>query len=294
MAEDNVSTRLRQAIVLNDLPLVQRLLKGNPCYLHNPDYADKSNSSLHLAARHGLFEVAEYLVSLGHDSTSPVEDDIYSNAGNNQGVSINTDGQTALHLAAANLHTPVVELLCSNFPSTIDRPDNEGCTPLQLAAKAQSKPITLAITQYPRSNIKAADDTSTIEHLLACGADVTTRDKNGNTCLHHACAWGNLKAVLAFVRAGVDPLQTNHAGWRPEAYSLTVQAEVYFRNLAANSEKHKAEEKRVAEERRAQAGAGVRLVSGDDDSDDDATDSTDSRQGRSRAGSAMTTDSGSV
>jgi hypothetical protein len=45
---------LRRAIVLNDLTLVRRIVHNNPEHLRNPDYDDKSNSSLHLAARHGF------------------------------------------------------------------------------------------------------------------------------------------------------------------------------------------------------------------------------------------------
>jgi ankyrin repeat protein len=302
MAGSTVSLRLRQAIVMNDLPLVQRLLQSHPSYLHNPDFENKSNTSLHLAAQYGLADIVKYLIELGHDSTAPVEDDIYSNAGNNQGVSVNTDGQTPLHLAATKLHTEIVEILCASFPTTVNRADNEGCTPLQVAAKAQSTPITPSTAQFPKPTVKAELDSLTIEYLLAYGADVRTRDNKGNTCLHHACAWGNLKAVLALMEAGVDPLQTNHAGWRPEAYSLTVQAEVYFRNLAANSEKKKAEEIKQFEARRAQGaggggGGGVRLVSAEDDSDDIQSDSTGSYAGRSRSDStrsAATTESGGL
>lgn len=53
-----VDLSLRQAILLNDVALVRRILRRNPSYLHNPDYADKSNTSLHLAAQHGLAEIA--------------------------------------------------------------------------------------------------------------------------------------------------------------------------------------------------------------------------------------------
>jgi uncharacterized protein len=53
-----VDLSLRQAIVLNDVALVERILKNNPAYLHNPDFSDKSNTSLHLAAQHGLEEIA--------------------------------------------------------------------------------------------------------------------------------------------------------------------------------------------------------------------------------------------
>ena len=52
------SLRLRKAIAANDTPLVERLLQANPHLLHNPDFDDKSNTSLHLAAREGFTDIA--------------------------------------------------------------------------------------------------------------------------------------------------------------------------------------------------------------------------------------------
>lgn len=53
-----MSARLRQAIADKDLVLVKRILKNNPSYLQNPDFSDKSNTSLHLAAQLGCLDIA--------------------------------------------------------------------------------------------------------------------------------------------------------------------------------------------------------------------------------------------
>lgn len=58
------STRLRQAIISNDIPLVERLLRTNPHLLHNPDFENKSNTSLHLAAQAGHHELVVSLLIL--------------------------------------------------------------------------------------------------------------------------------------------------------------------------------------------------------------------------------------
>lgn len=55
---------MRRAVAENDLVLFKRILKNNPSYLQNPDFADKSNTSLHLAAQHGCLETAVKLVNL--------------------------------------------------------------------------------------------------------------------------------------------------------------------------------------------------------------------------------------
>jgi uncharacterized protein len=127
-----------------------------------------------------------------------VEDWIYSNTHNNLGISVNTDGQTPLHLAAANSHSSVVELLSREFPQTVTRPDRRGQTPLHLASSSQ-----IVLRPNFRNNVNdgsarptvhSPEDNSTIQTLLAHGASVDAKDEQGNTCLHNATAWGNLKA----------------------------------------------------------------------------------------------------
>ena len=127
---------------------------------------------------------------------------------------------------------------------------------------------------------KSMEDLSIIESLIAHGADVNAQDKKGDTCLHNATAWGHLKAVRALIQAGADPLCSNLAGWAPHNYSLTVQADVYYRNLVAEWEKRKAEEKIQQNERRGKGGGAVRLVS------DEEEHGSELDQSRSRSGSA--------
>ena len=43
---------------LADLELVKRIVKNNPRHLKNADFEDKSNTSLHLAARYGYAAIA--------------------------------------------------------------------------------------------------------------------------------------------------------------------------------------------------------------------------------------------
>ena len=49
--------RLREAIQLDDISLVKRLLTNRPDLLQNPNFEDKSNTSLHLAALYGHTEI---------------------------------------------------------------------------------------------------------------------------------------------------------------------------------------------------------------------------------------------
>jgi uncharacterized protein len=280
MAQADPSNRLREAIIANDISLVERFLKARPWLLQNPDFEDKSNTSLHLAAIYGHKEIAELLISLGHDR-SPDEDPqyhIYSARTDNLGISVNHDGHSPLHLAAIYSREPLVELLCSQFPHTVNRRDYEGRTPLHLASSAHVMPLT-AIVQSAK-NSRPMEDLTIIETLIRYGGEVNAQDNAGNTCLHNATAWGHLKAVRALIQAGADPLCSNFAGWAPHNYSLTVQADVYYRNLVAEWEKRKAEEKLHQSERRGKGGGAVRLVS---DHDDDSEIDQRSRSGSARS-----------
>lgn len=65
--------RLRRAILLNDLVLVKRIIKNNPSFLRNPDFENRSNTSLHLCAKHGFLDIAvgpraAYRMSIGYAS----------------------------------------------------------------------------------------------------------------------------------------------------------------------------------------------------------------------------------
>jgi uncharacterized protein len=58
MEKADASTRLREAILVDDISLVKRLLTADPLLLQNPNLEDKSNTSLHLAAKYGHAEIA--------------------------------------------------------------------------------------------------------------------------------------------------------------------------------------------------------------------------------------------
>lgn len=51
------SLRLRRAILLNDVLLVKRIIRTNPTLVQNPDFDDKSNTSLHVAAQAGFEDI---------------------------------------------------------------------------------------------------------------------------------------------------------------------------------------------------------------------------------------------
>ncbi|KAL1959557.1 hypothetical protein VTO42DRAFT_1592 [Malbranchea cinnamomea] len=246
MIELSVPPRLRRAILRGDALLVKRIVKNHPKYLHNPDYDDKSNTSLHLAAALGHLEVIKVLVEAGHDACTPdISSSGYDRA---PGISLNADSSTPLHLAAAHAHADCVDYLCTKFPQTIDRRDKNGATPLMLAARSSDlvyfprSTNRIPPTRRRRSSSGPPEDTSTVVTLLLHKASVTITDNKGNTALHYASAWGNLKAFRLLVSAGAPPLAENDAGWKAADYASTMQAATYFRALVSEFEQLKAEE----------------------------------------------------
>lgn len=179
------------------------------------------------------------LVDFGHDDCRP--NILHTGYDTAPGISVNTDCSTPLHLAAAHNHHACVEFLCSKFPQCIDRSDRKGATPLMLAAQGASHstacPRSTSLVPpkpRPRSSSNPPEDTLSAGTLLTHGASVSTTDTTGNTALHYASAWGNLKTFRVLMLAGASPLAVNDAGYTPVDYALTSQAAAYCRTVVSD------------------------------------------------------------
>ncbi|KAL1963800.1 hypothetical protein VTN77DRAFT_7866 [Rasamsonia byssochlamydoides] len=91
----------------------------------------------------------------------------------------------------------------------------------------------------------ASEDTTTISTLISHNASVTCVDNAGNTALHHASAWGNLKAVRVLLSAGAPPLALNKANHTPLDYSVTKQAAQYFQSIMSDLERRKMDDQQA-------------------------------------------------
>ncbi|RDI81375.1 hypothetical protein Vi05172_g8618 [Venturia inaequalis] len=230
-----LNTRLRRAIVSNHLSLVKRIVHNNPTLLQNPDYDDKSNTSLHLAAKHGHYGIAEYLIDAGHED---------------QGISRNSDWDTPLMLASEAKQVDVGEMLITQFPRCASWTNRKGMDALMTSARSGALHLVeLLLRSHPP-------------------ADATAHDDDGNTALHHASAAGELKALRLLLHFGASPLAQNNYSWTPIAYSATSAAEAYFKQLVAEFERRRVEDLNQQREREREKGrqrvGGVRLVTQDD------------------------------
>ncbi len=227
------SQRLRRAIHRNDASLVQRIIKAHLDLLHNPDISSNglSNSNLHLAASLGHLEVCIVLLSQGHEDPTPA---------------LNEQHQTALMLASAGGHTEVVHLLCEKDPSCILRRDMRGRDAIMEASLGGHDTVLQLLLTYIPGGAQAA---------------VQKADIDGNTALHFASSKGHLLVLRTLLAAGADPEKRNIWSWSAVAYSATVQAEVYLKNLIAVDVEKRKRLKSDADESR--KGAAVRVVERD-------------------------------
>jgi len=188
-----------------------------------------------LAASLGYLSICKLLVELGHEDDAPA---------------LNDDHQTALMLAAAAGHTEVVHFLCEHDPPTILRQDIRGRDAIMEASLHGHDTVVQILLTWAPCGAPAA--------LAQC-------DLEGNTALHFASSNGNLLVLRTLLAAGADAGRRNIWNWTPEAYSATVQAEVYLKGLIAEVERRK-QVRREAEESR--KGPGVRIVGKDADAGD--------------------------
>jgi ankyrin repeat protein len=223
------SIRLRRAIHSNDALLARRILKSHPHLLHNPDLSltGNANSNLHLAASLGHTALCKLLVELGHEAGTPA---------------LNDEHQTALMLAAAAGHTEVVHCLSENDPPSIIRQDLRGRDAIMEASLHGHDTVVQILLTYAPGG--AADA-------------LAQADLDGNTALHFASSNGNLLVLRTLLAAGADAGRMNAWSWTAEAYSATVQAEVYLKTLVGEVERRK-QARREGEG--ARNGAAVRLV----------------------------------
>jgi hypothetical protein len=157
-------------------------------------------------------------------------------------------------LAAQNGHVSAAKALVEAFPRSVVMVDARGIDALALCAMSGGGESTALIP------VLLGLEDGEGEGGRSLAASPHSRDADGNTPLHHASAAGNLAALRMLLAAGANPLAKNDYDWTPLAYSQTVAAEVYFKNLVAEFERRKVEGLRVGEERERQRAAGVRLV----------------------------------
>lgn len=134
---------------------------------------------------------------------------------------VNADGQRPLHVAAVNGNVVMVELLLDHGVQ-IDAPDAHGNTALALAVlrgRTQTAELMLkrgATLHADALLLQAArtgnPDRDVIRFLASRGADLETRDANGDTALLLAVKSNHLRLARHLVDVGADVNATDASG----------------------------------------------------------------------------------
>ncbi|KAG8006076.1 Ankyrin repeat domain-containing protein 53 [Nibea albiflora] len=114
-------------------------------------------------------------------------------------VSLNRQGQSALHVACLYGQLATVHLLLESRPEWIDGSDRQGRRPVHMVLSSRSSPNT----------------SPCLRCLLEHGADVNVTTDSGTTPLHMAASEGFLDCTEILVRAGADVSAQDNAGHTP-------------------------------------------------------------------------------
>ena len=116
-------------------------------------------------------------------------------------------GYTPLHYAVQNGQRQAAELLIAHG-ADINVKDRQGRTPIDLAMNEGRKEMAkLLIAKGVDISLHAAayiGDLQKVEKFIDDGADVDTKDQNGQTALHHAARAGEMEMVEFLIAKGAD------------------------------------------------------------------------------------------
>ena len=140
----------------------------------------------------------------------------------------NSDGRTVLISAAARGELDVVNVLLSRGVD-VNIKDNRGYTALAHALEARYPEVDEALLNRPEIDPNVGglldrpillayvwrDNKKATERLLALGANVNLRDKDGDTALHGAAETGNVEIMRMLLDKGADPNAKNKQGGTP-------------------------------------------------------------------------------
>jgi len=238
-------TSVVDALLIGDAQRVQEFLHADPQLVNSrlaPGGSD-APTLLHLAARAGLAEMVELLISEGadvnaeaQDGATPLHETTYwLYAGGPEvaavllahGAEVDAQddyGSTSLHFALNSPHQTELMAALLAAGADPDIADDEGRTPLHLAvhvdqqemhyvraaAGLAGRPVSDVLSALARSGSKLAMDA-----LLSGGANIDAGDNRGVTALHIAAYSGYADAVDILLARGASARAKTNDGRTP-------------------------------------------------------------------------------
>lgn len=196
--------KLVEAVEKGDSKKVSSILSKRP--IRATKNGPSGQSAFHLAAAKGLTECVNVILSHKVEINAKTD-----------------DGCTALHLAASNCHPECVKLLLQHGAHE-DSIDFHSRTPLHCAATSGCVSSVLLLCDAEDTVLDAADDDGRTPLMIAAhrnhptvcsllldrGAKVDLLDRDKKTALILACEKGNIQAAETLITKGADPQQKDN------------------------------------------------------------------------------------
>ncbi|XP_063296114.1 ankyrin repeat domain-containing protein 35 [Pelobates fuscus] len=227
--------KLFEAVEKGDAKRVSSVLAKKP--IRPTKASPKGQSAFHLAASKGHTDCLNAIVSHKVEINAKTD-----------------DGYTALHLAASNCHPDCVKLLLQRGAHE-DSIDFHSQTPLHCAAASGCVSSVVLLCDSEDTVLDAADDDGRTPLMVAAernhptvcsllldrGAQANLTDRENKTALILACEKSNIQAAEALTAKGADPRPKDNRGCDALAYATQSRDESLRKRVQTALDRRKSE-----------------------------------------------------